>query len=161
VEQDIRLKLGVFGEKEYFASQTSAAVPIQILGYLVGAIMAVGSCFAVMNTMYAATTYRTREIATLRVLGFKRRNILLSFVLESIVLSLCGGLLGCLLALPVHGISTGTANFNSFAEVSFQFRITPLLMLEGMLFAVIMGTIGGLLPARLAARIPIVRALRT
>jgi len=114
-----------------------------------------------MNTMYAATTYRTREIATLRVLGFKRRNILLSFMLESIVLSLCGGILGCLLALPVHGLSTGTANFNSFAEVSFQFRITPTLMAEGLAFAVIMGTIGGLLPAQLAARIPIVRALRT
>jgi putative ABC transport system permease protein len=161
VEDDRRLKLGVFGEKEYFASQTSSALPIQILGYLVGVIMAIGSCFAVMNTMYAATTYRTREIATLRVLGFKRRNILLSFMLESIVLSLCGGIVGCLLALPVHGISTGTANFNSFAEVSFQFRITPALMVEGLAFAVIMGTIGGLLPAQLAARIPIVRALRT
>ena len=158
---DNRLKLGVFGEKEYFAAQTSAATPIRILGYLVGGIMAIGSCFAVMNTMYAATTYRTREIATLRVLGFRRRYILMSFVLESIVLSLCGGILGCLLALPVHGISTGTANFNNFAEVVFQFRITPMLMVQGLAFALIMGTIGGLLPARLAASIPIVRALRT
>ena len=161
VDTDNRLKLGVFGEKEYFAAQTSAATPIRILGYLVGGIMAIGSCFAVMNTMYAATTYRTREIATLRVLGFRRRYILLSFVLESIVLSLCGGILGCLLALPVHGISTGTANFNNFAEVVFQFRITPMLMVQGLAFALIMGTIGGLLPARLAASIPIVRALRT
>jgi putative ABC transport system permease protein len=124
-------------------------------------IMAVGSCFAVMNTMYAATTYRTREIATLRILGFKRGNILLSFMLESIALSLIGGILGCLLALPVHGISTGTANFNNFAEVLFQFRITPLLIGIGLGFAIIMGTIGGLLPAFRAARIPIVRALRT
>lgn len=161
VDTDNRLKLGVFGEKEYFAAQTSAATPIRILGYLVGGIMAIGSCFAVMNTMYAATTYRTREIATLRVLGFRRRYILLSFVFESIVLSLCGGILGCLLALPVHGISTGTANFNNFAEVVFQFRITPMLMVQGLAFALIMGTIGGLLPARLAASIPIVRALRT
>ena len=114
-----------------------------------------------MNTMYAATTYRTREIATLRILGFKRYNILLSFMLESMVLSLCGGILGCLLALPVHGISTGTANFNNFAEVVFQFRITPSVMAEGLVFALIMGVIGGLLPARLAARIPIVNALRT
>jgi putative ABC transport system permease protein len=161
VEEDRRVKLSVFGEREYFASQTNAALPIQILGYLVGAIMAVGSCFAVMNTMYAATTYRTREIATLRVLGFKRRNILLSFMLESIVLSLIGGILGCLLALPVHGISTGTANFNNFAEVLFQFRITPFLIGIGIGFAIIMGTIGGLLPAFRAARTPIVRALRT
>jgi len=161
VEEDRRVKLSVLGEREYFASQTNAALPIQILGYLVGTIMAVGSCFAVMNTMYAATTYRTREIATLRILGFKRGNILLSFMLESIALSLIGGILGCLLALPVHGISTGTANFNNFAEVLFQFRITPLLIGIGLGFAIIMGTIGGLLPAFRAARIPIVRALRT
>lgn len=161
VEGDRRIKLDVFGERDYFASQTSAARPIQILGYLVGVIMAIGSCFAVMNTMYAATAYRTREIATLRVLGFKRHNILLSFMFESVVLALCGGVLGCLLALPVHGISTGTVNFNTFAEVAFQFRITPALMGEGMVFSIIMGGIGGLLPARMAARIPIVRALRT
>jgi putative ABC transport system permease protein len=82
-------------------------------------------------------------------------------MLESMVLSLLGGLLGCLLALPVHGISTGTANFNNFAEVVFQFRITPMVMAEGILFAIFMGVIGGLLPARLAARLPIVTALRT
>jgi putative ABC transport system permease protein len=161
IEEDRRVQLDVFGEKEYFAEQTSAAQPIQYLGYLVGAIMAIGSCFAVMNTMYAATTYRTREIATLRVLGFRRHNILSSFLLESIVLSLLGGVLGCLLALPIHGISTGTANFNNFAEVVFEFQITPTLMAQGMAFAVIMGSIGGVLPARLAASIPIVRALRT
>jgi putative ABC transport system permease protein len=161
IEDDRRVKLDVYGEKEYFASQTNAAQPIQILGYLVGVIMAIGSCFAVMNTMYAATTYRTREIATLRVLGFRRHNILLSFLFESIVLSILGGILGCLMALPIHGISTGTANFNNFAEVVFKFRITPMLMLEGMAFAVIMGSLGGLLPARLASSIPIVRALRT
>jgi ABC-type antimicrobial peptide transport system permease subunit len=161
VEDDRRVKLSVFGEKEYFASQTSAALPIQILGYLVGAIMAVGSCFAVMNTMYAATTYRTREIATLRVLGFKQRNILFSFMLESIILSFFGGVAGCLLALPVHGISTGTANFNNFAEVLFEFRITPELIGIGIAFAMIMGTIGGLLPAFRAARVPLVHALRT
>jgi putative ABC transport system permease protein len=161
IEEDRRVKLDVFGERDYFASQTSAALPIQILGYVVGGIMAVGSCFAVMNTMYAATTYRTPEIATLRILGFRRRSILFSFMLESMVLSLLGGLLGCLLALPVHGISTGTANFNNFAEVVFQFRITPMVMAEGILFAIFMGVIGGLLPARLAARLPIVTALRT
>jgi putative ABC transport system permease protein len=82
-------------------------------------------------------------------------------MLESIVLSFFGGVLGCLLALPVHGISTGTANFNNFAEVLFQFRITPLLVGIGISFAIIMGTIGGLLPAFRAARVPIVRALRT
>jgi putative ABC transport system permease protein len=162
VKDERRLELDVFGEKEYFASQSgSTAGPLVFLGYLVGIIMAVGSCFAVMNTMYAATAYRTREIATLRVLGYKRFNILLSFMLESLVLSICGGILGCVLALSVNGISTGTMNPNNFAEVAFQFRVTGTLMLQGVAFAAIMGVIGGLLPARLASRIPIVRALRT
>src|SRR6185295_19843288 len=97
-----------------------AARPIQILGYLVGIIMAVGSCFAVMNTMYAATAYRTREIATLRVLGYQRSSILVSFFFESVLLAVCGGIVGCLLALPVNGITTGTTNFTSFSEVVFQ-----------------------------------------
>jgi putative ABC transport system permease protein len=158
---DRRIKLDIFRETEYFESQTSSAIPIKFLGYLIAVIMAIGSSFAVMNTMYAATAYRTREIATLRVLGFKRRNILLSFMTESLLLSIVGGALGCLLALPVNGISTGTANMASFAEVVFEFRITPLLILYGMVFATVMGTIGGILPARLAARIPIVHALRT
>jgi putative ABC transport system permease protein len=158
---DRRIKLDVFGENEYFATQTSSALPIQVLAYMVGIIMAVGSCFAVMNTMYAATSYRTREIATLRVLGFKRRNILASFMLESVLLAVCGGIVGCLLALPVNGISTGTMNFSSFAEVAFQFRITPGLVAQGILFAAVMGGVGGWLPARRAARLTIVRALRT
>jgi putative ABC transport system permease protein len=81
--------------------------------------------------------------------------------MESLLLALLGGALGCLLALPVNGISTGTANMSSFSEVVFEFRITPRLVLDGMIFAAVMGTIGGLLPARLAARLPIIRALRT
>src|SRR5262249_33608866 len=100
IEEDPRVKLDVYGETEYFSSQTASAPgPILVLAYLVGVITAAGSCFAVMNTMYAATAYRTREIATLRVLGYKRRNILLSFMLESVVLSILGGILGCVLAL--------------------------------------------------------------
>ncbi|PYS47064.1 MAG: ABC transporter permease [Acidobacteria bacterium] len=148
-------------ETEYFESQVGTAAPMKVLGYVVGIIMAIGSCFAVMNTMYAATAYRTREIATLRVLGFRRRNILLSFMLESLLLALIGGALGCLMALPMNGISTGTANFLTFSEIVFQFRVTPRLMLIGLMFSAVVGTLGGFLPARLAARIPIVRALRT
>jgi putative ABC transport system permease protein len=158
---DRRIKLDVFTQKEYFESQTSTATPIKVLAYMVAIIMSIGSCFAVMNTMYASTAYRTREIATLRVLGYKRRNILLSFMFESLILAVIGGIVGCLLALPVNGISTGTANFSTFSEVVFQFRLTPKLMLQGIIFAAIMGTVGGLLPARLAARTLIVRALRT
>lgn len=161
LSKDRRVQLDVFRQGEYFESQTGTATPIKILGYLIAIIMAVGSAFAVMNTMYAATAYRTREIATLRVLGFKRRNILLSFMVESLLLALLGGALGCVLALPVNGISTGTNNMITFSEIAFEFRITPRLMLDGMLFAVVLGTIGGFLPARLAARLTIVRALRT
>jgi ABC-type antimicrobial peptide transport system permease subunit len=155
------VRLDVLSQQEYFEQQAGTGAAIQVLGYFIGIIMAIGSCFAVMNTMYASTAYRTREIATLRVLGFKRRNIMLSFMIESLVLALIGGVVGCLLALPMHGISTGTANFVTFSEVVFQFRITTPLLLQGMVFAAVMGTIGGLLPARLAAKTTIVRALRT
>src|SRR3989475_8840553 len=161
IVDDRRLQMDAPREKEYFESQVGTAAPMKVLGYLVGIIMSIGSCFAVMNTMYAATAYRTREIATLRVLGFRRRNILLSFMLESLVLAVLGGIVGCILALPVNGISTGTANISTFSEVVFQFRLTPKFMMQGIAFPVLMGTLGGFLPARLAARIPIVRALRT
>lgn len=158
---DRRLQLDVFGQKEYFESQSGTATPIKVLGYLIAIIMSIGSSFAVMNTMYAATAYRTREIATLRVLGFKKGSVMLSFVFESLLLGILGGILGCILALPMNGISTGTGNFTTFSEVAFEFRVTPQLMAEGILFAAVMGVVGGLLPARLAARLTIVRALRT
>lgn len=160
LKSDRRIQLDVLGQQEYFESQTGTGGAVKVLGYFIAAIMAIGSCFAVMNTMYAATAYRTREIATLRVLGFRRRNILLSFMMESLVLALLGGVAGCLLALPVNGISTGMGNMATFSEVTFNFRVTPGLMLDGMIFAAVMGTLGGLLPARLAARLSIVRGLR-
>jgi putative ABC transport system permease protein len=160
VKDDRRIRLDVFGQREYFEAQTPGGA-IRVLGSLIAGIMAVGSAFAVMNTMYAATAYRTREVATLRVLGFRRGSILLSFLVESVLLALLGGALGCLLALPVNGLSTGIGSFTTFSEVAFDFRVTPQLMIQGMIFAAVMGTLGGLLPARLAARLPIVRGLRT
>ena len=161
IADDRRLQLDAFREIEYFRAQTSTAIPIQIIGTFIAIIMAIGSSFAVMNTMYAATAYRTREIATLRLLGFRRRSIMASFFLESLILAPAGGVVGCLMALPVNGISTGTLNFASFSEVLFEFRITRDLLTQGMIFAAIMGIVGGILPARLAARLPIIRALRT
>ena len=161
IADDRRLQLDVFREIEYFRAQTSTAIPIQIIGTFIAIIMAIGSSFAVMNTMYAATAYRTREIATLRLLGFRRRSIMASFFLESLLLAIAGGVVGCLMALPVNGISTGTLNFATFSEVMFEFRITGDLLTQGMIFAAIMGIAGGILPAQLAARLPIVRALRT
>jgi ABC-type antimicrobial peptide transport system permease subunit len=126
---------------------------------MVALIMAVGSSFAAMNTMYAAVARRAREIGTLRVLGFSRGSILLSFWVEAVLLSTLGGLLGCLLALPLNGVTTAIGNGN-FAEMAFGFQVTPQIMLTGVLFAVILGSVGGLFPARNAARKQILTALR-
>jgi len=123
-------------------------------------LMAIGASFAVMNTMYAAVARRSREIGILRVLGFQPGSILLSFLLESLVLALLGGLLGCVLALPIHGLTTGTMNFRTFSDITFAFRITPDLLLRGVGFSLAMGVLGGLLPARLASRQPMVETLR-
>src|SRR5574342_1280681 len=101
--------------------------------------MSIGASFAGMNTMYANVANRTREIATLRVLGFAPFAILVSFLIESVALAFLGGLLGCLLSLPINGLATGTTNFATFSEIVFYFTITPDLMVNGLLFAIVMG----------------------
>ncbi|MBI2192832.1 MAG: ABC transporter permease [Planctomycetes bacterium] len=160
LERDRRLKVRVLPEAAYYEEQTRAAGPVQFLGGLLASIMAIGASFAAMNTMYAAVGSRTREIATLRVLGYQRRAILFSFMLESALLALAGGILGLTLSLPLHGLATGTANFFTFSEVAFEFRITPGLLVLGLCFSLMMGALGGILPARLAARRPLLDALR-
>ncbi len=161
LEADNRLEIGARREREYYASQSALlTTAIRVLGIFVTLILSIGAMFGAMNTMYAAVAFRIREIGTLRALGFSRARILGAFVAESIALALMGGIIGCLLALPVHGISTGTTNWTSFSEVAFKFRITPTLLVGGLIFAAIMGALGGLLPAIRAARIPIARALR-
>jgi putative ABC transport system permease protein len=161
VESDPRLYLQAQREQDYYAAQSAPMTTlIRIFGTFVTLILSIGAVFGAMNTMYAAVAYRTREIGTLRALGFSRFRIVTAFIAESTTLALAGGLVGCLLALPVHGLSTGTTNFSSFSEVAFKFRITPLLLVEGMAFAALMGAAGGLLPALRAARIPVARALR-
>ena len=161
VAGDNRLELGAQREQEYYAAQSRLMTTlIRILGTFVTLILSVGAMFGAMNTMYAAVAYRIREIGTLRALGFSRLRIMGAFVAESVALALVGGVIGCLLALPVHGVSTGTTNWTSFSEVAFKFRITPALLAGGLLFAAIMGALGGFLPAVRAARIPIARALR-
>ena len=119
VSDDQRLKLDGMLETDYYAKQTSSGGPIKIVGYMVGFIMGIGSIFAAMNTMYAAVAYRSREIATLRVIGFSRPSILTSFVFESLVLSLLGAMLGIVLMLPFNGMTTGTSNQVTFSEVVF------------------------------------------
>ncbi len=110
--------------------------------------------------MYAAVGARAPEIAVLRTLGFRPGSVLVSFLLEASVIALLGGVLGCLLALPINGIMTSTTNWQSFSEVAFAFRVTPDLLLRGVIFALVMGVIGGFFPARRAARQPIVQVAR-
>lgn len=161
IDSDPRLQLTVRRERDYYAeqSQTMTTV-ISVFGGFVTAILSIGAMFGAMNTMYAAVGYRTREVGTLRALGFSRSKIVAAFLVESMALAFVGGLVGCVLALPVHGLSTGTTNMQSFSEVAFKFRITPALLLAGLAFSVVMGAAGGLLPALRAARIPVSRALR-
>ena len=160
VSDDQRLKLEGMLENEYYAKQTSSGTPIKVIGWVVGVIMAIGSIFAAMNTMYAAVAYRGREIATLRVIGFSRPAILTSFVLESLLLALLGALVGILLMLPFNGMQTGTSNAVTFSEVVFALRITPAVATRAIIFALIMGFVGGLSPAWHAARQNILAALR-
>lgn len=161
IESDRTLSARVLKEVEYYKDQTKTAGPIQFMGGFLATIMSIGAAFSAMNTMYAAVGARTREIGTLRVLGFRRRAIYASFLLESMVLAGIGGVIGCLMSLPLNGVATGTFSWTSFSEVAFEFRITPELLAKGMLFAVVMGVLGGLLPARMAAQKPVLAALKT
>src|SRR5205807_5285250 len=134
-------------ETEYYAKQTSSGAPIRIIGWIVAGIMAIGSSCAAMNTMYAAVAYRGREIATLRVIGFSRPAILTSFVLESLMLSLLGALIGIVLMLPFNGMTTGTSNQVTFSEVVFSLRMTPTVIVAAIIFGMVMGLFGGMAPA--------------
>lgn len=160
VSDDQRLKLEGVLESDYYAKQTSSGTPIKVIGWVVGVIMAIGSIFAAMNTMYAAVAYRGREIATLRVIGFSRPAILTSFVFESLVIAFLGALVGIVLMLPFNGMQTGTSNAVTFSEVVFALRITPAVATRAIIFALVMGFVGGLAPAWHAARQNILSALR-
>jgi len=164
VKGNQQVKLDAKPEDVYYAEQMGTAKPLQFLAYFVGIIMAVGASFGAMNTMYAQVSARIREVATLRALGFARGSILLSFVLESVLISLIGGAVGAVLALGVVGTvlsaPTGTNNFSTFAEILFNFRLTPPLLVAGGIFSLAIGIFGGFFPAFRAARLKIVNALR-
>ncbi len=156
-----QMQLQALSEKQYYEDQAGPlARTLSALANFVAAIMGIGAVFGAINTMYAIVSARTREIGTLRALGFSRRAILLSFLIESVILAVIGGAIGCLLAFPMNGFSTGTGQTQSFSEIAFAFRITPEIVLTGMVFAVVMGILGGLLPALRAARLPVTAALR-
>jgi putative ABC transport system permease protein len=159
MNDDQRLKLDGFSEPAYYAAQTSSGDVIKFIGFLVTIVMAVGSCFAAMNTMYAAVAYRGREIATLRILGFSRPSIITSFVIESVLLSLLGAAIGLLLVLPLNGMTTSIGNV-AFSETVFDVHLTAIVATIAVVFAVTMGLVGGIAPAWHAARREILAALR-
>jgi putative ABC transport system permease protein len=160
LEDDPQLQVSVTQEREYYEAQ-AGGVGTALLGLsvFVAVVMGTGAVFGAMNTMYAIVAARTREIGTLRALGFSRRSVLFSFVTESLFLAFIGGLLGCVLALPANGVTSATNGAN-FSELAFAFRITPFALGVGITFALVMGLLGGLLPAFRAARMPITTALR-
>jgi putative ABC transport system permease protein len=147
-------------ERQFYDDQAGGiATALLGLAAFVAVVMGIGAVFGAMNTMYGIVAARTREIGTLRALGFSRISILVSFVIESTFLALVGGLIGCLVALPANNISSAAGGAN-FAEVAFAFRITATALVSGVVFAVVMGFAGGLLPAFKASRLPITAALR-
>ncbi|HEX4439426.1 MAG TPA: FtsX-like permease family protein [Thermoanaerobaculia bacterium] len=164
IKGDQRLKLEGKTERKYYDEQMITGAPIKALAFIVGFFTAIGASFGAMNTMYAQVSARTREIGTLRALGFSRRSILVSFVIESLMLCLAGGLLGVVFTFLVFNLflthPTGTMNFRTFSEVLFNFRMTPELIAGGLVFALAMGIIGGFFPAARAARLKITTALR-
>lgn len=160
MERDVRLKLEAKTEPQYFAEMGDAGKPMQILGQIITVILTVGAIFAAMNTMYSAIAGRTAEIGTLRALGYRRREILASFQWEAILLTLLGGVLGCCGAFFFNGMQTGATSMMTFSDVSYAFAVTPALVGQGLAFSLVMGILGGFLPAWRASRIPIIEAMR-
>jgi len=160
IQRNPRMQVQVIQERQYYEQQSAGVSgPLLALAGFVAIVMGIGAVFGAMNTMYAIVVARTREIGTLRALGFSRLAILAAFVIESTCLAIVGGALGCLVALPANGISSAAGGPN-FAEVAFAFRVTPVSIAIGMILAVAMGIAGGLLPSFRAARMPITAALR-
>ena len=164
VKGDQRLKLEGKTERKYYDEQMITGAPIKALAFIVGIFTAIGAAFGAMNTMYAQVSARTKEIGTLRAIGFSRRSILVSFVIEALMLCLAGGILGVAFTFLAFKLfltqPTGTMNFRTFSEVLFNFRMTPPLIASGLAFALAMGVLGGFFPAFRAARLKITTALR-
>jgi putative ABC transport system permease protein len=159
---DPRLNVNVQSEAAYYAEQSKAlSILINAVGYTVALLMGLGAVFGALNTMYSAVSARTREIATLRALGFGAWPVVSSVVGESLMLGLIGGVSGCLIAyLGFNGIRASTLNFASFSQISFAFAVTPALLAKGLLYALLLSFVGGVMPGIRAARLPIVSGLR-
>lgn len=161
IEKDPRLTLEAKRETKYYRDQSEVMAKfLRILGMSLTVIFSIGAIIGAMITMYSAVANRTAEIGTLRALGFRRRNILLAFLTESLLLGFIGGFIGLFFASFMQFISISTVNFQTFSELAFKFTLTPGIILESMIFALAMGLIGGVLPALRASRMKIVDALR-
>jgi putative ABC transport system permease protein len=160
--QDPRLDVKVVRENEYYAGQSQALTTlIRSLGGFITVLMALGAIFGALNTMYNAVASRTREIATLRALGFGRGPVVFSILAESLVIAVMGAVIGGAVAyFGFNGFQTSTLNWQSFSQVAFAFKVTPTLLVVGIVIALAIGLIGGLLPAIRAARLPVATALR-
>ncbi len=161
-ERELRLKsLQAEREDRYYAKQSEdVTLFLRTLGLVVTVVMSIGAIFGAMNTMYASVAHRSREIGTLLAIGFGPSAIFLAFLVESLLLAAAGALVGCLLAMPVDGLATGTSNWATFSEMAFELRVTPAVLRGGLLFGLVMGVVGGALPALRAARSTIVVVLR-
>src|SRR6266513_1950930 len=158
---DPRLNVDVTREIDYYAKQSTRMTQlITVLGGFVAAIMAIGAVFGALNTMYSAVSERGREIATMRAVGFAGSAVVFSFLIEALLIAFIGGALGSIAVLPLNGLTTSTMNFQTFSNLAFVFKITPVLLAEGIIFALVMGVVGGLLPAVRAAAMPVATALR-
>jgi len=161
ITSDPRVTLQVDREIEYYEKQSRAFTQlVTVLGVLVGGVMSVGAIIAALNTMYSAVAERAREIATMRAVGFSAGSVVLSFTFEALCIAFIGGLLGCIAVLPLNGLTTGTMNWQTFSHLAFAFRVTPALLVGGVIFALVMGIVGGVPPAIRAARARIAVALR-
>ncbi|HVS90339.1 MAG TPA: ABC transporter permease [Candidatus Acidoferrum sp.] len=158
---DPRMTVQVSREIDYYEKQSQGLTQlITVLGTLVALVMGIGAIFGALNTMYSAVAERSREIATMRAIGFGAGSIVVSFIFEALLIAFIGGLIGCLAVLPINGITTGAMNFQTFSHLAFAFKITPPLLGIGIVFALFMGLIGGVPPAIRAARRPVALALR-
>src|SRR6202789_3102233 len=158
---DPKLTVEVDRELDYYARQSQVLTTlITVLGGLVAVIMGIGAVIGALNTMYSAVSERSREIATMRAIGFAGSSIAISFIFEAMTIALIGGILGCIFVLPLNGFTTGTMNMQTFSHLAFAFKVTPMLLVAGIIFALLMGIVGGLPPAIRAARRPIALALR-
>jgi putative ABC transport system permease protein len=160
LESDHRLTMRVVAETEYYAQQTKTAGPIRWGGNVIAMVMSVGAVLAAMNTMYASVGARTREIGTLRVLGFRRRSVVTAILIEGVCLAFVGGIIGGAASLLVNGYKTGTFNFQTFSETVFELTVTAPIIAKGLVFAALVGLLGALLPAMRASRLPVIEALK-